>query len=326
MVEITSIHGGKSPNGNGMLLAAMQAEEVRELEEYVTAISNSVEEEMDRILPAVEETDESRLFEAMRYSVFAGGKRLRPVLVMATNDLLRGKRPRALRVATAMEMLHTYSLIHDDLPCMDDDDLRRGKPTNHKMFDEATAVLAGDALLTQCFEVLSDRATHTDSAIRCELVSLFARAAGPLGMVGGQMMDIIAEDKPIESIDQGALARLQRKKTGALFSACCEAAMFLNGASREEHHRLTSYARNIGLAFQMVDDVLDEVGSEEDLGKAVGKDAKLGKATFASLLGVEGARKQAEFLCMQAIQFIQPFGRDARILELLARFVVARGH
>lgn len=325
MVDVTSIEGGKA-SGNGMLLAAMASDEIRELEEYVTAISASVEEEMDRILPQIGETDESRLFESMRYSVFAGGKRLRPVLVMATNDLLRGKRPRALRVAAAMEMLHTYSLIHDDLPCMDDDDLRRGKPTNHVKFDEATAVLAGDALLTQCFETLAERTTHPDSAVRCELVSLFAQAAGPMGMVGGQMMDIIAEERPIESLDQGALARLQRKKTGALFSACCEAAIVLNGASREEHHRLTSYARNIGLAFQMVDDVLDEVGSEAEMGKAVGKDAGLGKATFASLLGVDGARKQAEFLCMQAIQFIQPFGRDARILELLARFVVARGH
>ncbi|MFT7144076.1 MAG: farnesyl diphosphate synthase [Alphaproteobacteria bacterium] len=323
MVDVTPIHGGRT---NNMLLATMATEEIRELEEYVTTISASVEEEMDRLLPQVNETDESRLFDAMRYSVFAGGKRLRPVLVMATNDLLRGKRPRALRVATAMEMLHTYSLIHDDLPCMDDDDLRRGKPTSHIKFDEATAVLAGDALLTQCFEVLSDRATHSDSTVRCELISLFAQSAGAAGMVGGQMMDIIAESRPTETLDQGALARLQRKKTGALFSACCESAIILNGASREEHHRLTSYARNIGLAFQMVDDVLDEIGSEEDMGKAVGKDAGLGKATFVSLLGVEGARKQAEFLCLQAIQFIQPFGRDARMLELLARFVVARGH
>lgn len=323
MVDITPIHGGKT---NNMLLATMTTEEINELEGYVMTISSSIEEEMDKLLPKANETDESRLFDAMRYSVFAGGKRLRPVLVMATNDLLRGKRPRALRVATAMEMLHTYSLIHDDLPCMDDDDLRRGKPTSHKKFDEATAVLAGDALLTQTFEVLADRATHNDSGVRCELISLFAQSAGAAGMVGGQMMDIIAESSDIEALDQGALARLQRKKTGALFSACCESAIILNGASKDEHHRLTSYARNIGLAFQMVDDVLDEVSTEEEMGKSVGKDAALGKATFVSLLGVEGAKKQAEFLCAQAIQFIQPFGRDARMLELLARFVVARGH
>ena len=323
MVDVTPIHGEKI---NNMLLATMPTEDIRELEEYVVTVSTAIEAEMDKLLPQIVDTRESRLFEAMRYSVFAGGKRLRPVLIMATNELLHGKKPRALRVATAMEMLHTYSLIHDDLPCMDNDDLRRGKPTNHIKFDEATAVLSGDALLTQSFEVLSDRLTHPDSTTRCELISLFARSAGASGMIGGQMIDILAENEIGESLDQGALARLQRKKTGALFSACCESAIILNGASREEEHRLTSYARNIGLAFQMVDDVLDEVASENDLGKAVHKDAELGKATFVSLLGVEGARKQAEFLCSQAIQFIQPFGRDARILELLARFVVARGH
>ena len=323
MVDVTSLN---SVNTSGRLIASMTAEEIRELEEYVSAVGASVEEEMDRLLPEMEETDESRLFEAMRYSIFAGGKRLRPVLIMATNDLLRGKRPRALRVAAAMEMLHTYSLIHDDLPAMDDDDLRRGKPTCHVQYDEATAILAGDALLTQVFEVLADRQTHPDSSVRCELVRLFAAGAGAKGMVGGQMIDVLAEKKIGEDIDQGALARLQRKKTGALFSACCEGAVILNGASRDEHHRLASYARNIGLAFQMVDDVLDEVGTEEEMGKRVQKDAARNKATFASLLGVDGARQQAEFLCAQAIQFIAPFGREARILELLARFIVARSH
>lgn len=320
--NITSLQGEKS----NRLISSMSEEEMRELEDFVTVVSASVEEELDRLLPQVESTDESRLFEAMRYSIFAGGKRLRPVLIMATNDLLRGKRPRALRVAAAMEMLHTYSLIHDDLPCMDDDDLRRGQPTCHVQFDEATAVLAGDALLTEVFEVLSDRTTHPDSSVRCELIRLFSNSAGGRGMIGGQMIDILAEDKNIEEMDQGALARLQRKKTGALFSACCESAVVLNGASRDEHHRLASYARNIGLAFQMVDDVLDEVGNEEEMGKRTKKDAQHNKATFASLLGVEGARQQAEFLCNQAIQFIAPFGRDARILELLARFIVARSH
>lgn len=319
---ITSLQTGK---GN-RLISSMSPEEMQELEEFVSVVSSSVEEELDRVIPEIEDTDESRLFEAMRYSIFAGGKRLRPVLIMATNDLLRGKRPRALRVAAAMEMLHTYSLIHDDLPCMDDDDLRRGQPTCHVKFDEATAVLAGDALLTEVFEVLADRSTHPDSSVRCELIRLFSSSAGGRGMVGGQMIDILAENMNMEDMDQGALARLQRKKTGALFSACCESAVILNGASREEHHRLASYARNVGLAFQMVDDVLDEVGNEAEMGKRTKSDSKHNKATFASLLGVEGARQQAEFLCSQAIQFIAPFGRDARILELLARFVVARSH
>ena len=309
-----------------MLLARMEQDEIRELEEYVSLISASVEEKLDEILPAVDDSDESRLFEAMRYSIFAGGKRLRPVLIMATAELLGGKRERALRVAAAMEILHTYSLIHDDLPCMDDDDLRRGKPTCHVQFDEATAVLAGDALLTLAFEVLSDRRTHPDSTTRIELVRMFSEASGAKGMVGGQMIDMLNEAKVTEELDQGALARLQRKKTGALFSGCCEAAVILNGASRDEHHRLASYARNIGLAFQMVDDVLDEVGSEEVMGKRTNKDAGRGKATFATLLGVEGAKMQAEFLCSQAVQFIQPFGKKGRVLELLARFIVARSH
>lgn len=310
-----------------MLLARMEQDEIRELEEYVSLVGAQIEAKLDEILPAVDDRlDESRLFEAMRYSIFAGGKRLRPVLIMATAELLGGKRERALRVAAAMEILHTYSLVHDDLPCMDDDDLRRGKPTCHVKFDDATAVLAGDALLTLAFEVLADRRTHPDSTTRIELVRLFSESAGATGMVGGQMIDMLNETKISEELDQGALARLQRKKTGALFSACCEASVILNGASRDEHHRLASYARNIGLAFQMVDDVLDEVGNEEVMGKRAKKDATRGKATFATLLGVEGAKMQAEFLCSQAVQFIQPFGKQARILELLARFVVARSH
>jgi farnesyl diphosphate synthase len=309
-----------------MLLAQMTAAEIAELEAYVTDISSQVEELLDEILPAVEENDpESRLHEAMRYSVYSGGKRLRPVLVMASNALLGGNKQRALRTACAMEVLHTYSLIHDDLPCMDDDDLRRGKPTCHMQFDEATAVLAGDALLTLTFEILSDEKTHPDPMVRAELVQLFASAAGSQGMVGGQMLDIMAEGHEDE-MDQGALARLQRKKTGALFSACCEAAIILNGSTNDEHHRLSSYSRNIGLAFQMVDDVLDEVGEEGKLGKKVGADKDKGKATFAHLLGVEGASRQAKFLCTQAVDYLSPFGDKALILRLLAKFVVARSH
>lgn len=319
MSDVTPLYGQKTP-----LVSQMTEEEKQELDAFIHLVSASVEEELDRLLPEVEETDESQLYEAMRYSVFAGGKRLRPVLIMATNNLLRGKRPRALRMAAAMEMLHTYSLIHDDLPAMDDDHLRRGKPTCHVKYDDATAILAGDALLTQVFDVLADRRTHPDSTVRCELIRLFSTSAGAKGMLGGQMIDILAERKDNEEIDQGTLARLQRKKTGALFSACCESSVILNGASREEHHRLASYARNIGLAFQMVDDILDEVGNPDEMGKNIQRDAARNKATFASLLGVDGARQQAEFLCAQAIQYIQPFGSEARILELLARFVVSR--
>ena len=315
-----------------MLLSSMNQDDMNELDEYVSGVSAAVEQELDKILPVVADTDDSRLFEAMRYCIFAGGKRLRPVLVMAASEILNGKMPRALRVAAAMEALHTYSLIHDDLPCMDDDELRRGKPTCHIKFDEATAVLAGDALLTLAFEILSDKATHPDSTVRTELVNLVARSAGPLGMVGGQMIDIISTQgssknkKHTKEIDQGTLARLQRKKTGALFNACCEAAVVLNGASRDEHHRLVSYSRNIGLAFQMVDDILDVTGDEEKVGKKSHRDSELGKVTFASLLGVDGARQQAEFLCAQATDLIAPFGENGRILQLLAKFVVSRAH
>ena len=307
-------------------IAGMDVAEIQELEAYANAVSGAVEEELDNLLPAVDGSEESRLFEAMRYSVFAGGKRVRPLLVMATNEILGGNKKRALRVACAMECLHTYSLIHDDLPCMDDDDLRRGKPTCHIQFDEATAVLAGDALLTFCFELLSDPETHPDPAVRGRLVQLFAIAAGPRGMVGGQMMDILAEDKKAEDYDQGALARLQRKKTGALFSACCESALILNGGTNEEYHRFTSYAKNVGLAFQMVDDILDETGDEKKLGKRVKKDKGKGKATFAQLLGLDGARRQAEFLCQQAVDYLRPFNTKARNLQLLAKFVVARSN
>ncbi|MBI1364123.1 MAG: polyprenyl synthetase family protein [Proteobacteria bacterium] len=304
----------------------MDADEIQELEAYANTISAAVEEELDTLLPNVDGNEEDRLFEAMRYSVFAGGKRVRPLLIMATNEIMGGNKKRAMRVAAAMECLHTYSLIHDDLPCMDDDDLRRGKPTCHIQFDEATAVLAGDALLTMTFEILSDVDTHPDPNVRMRLVALFAEAAGARGMVGGQMMDMLAEQHGKKDFDQGALARLQRKKTGALFSASCEAALILNGGTRDEFHRFTSYAKNLGLAFQMVDDVLDEVGDEAKLGKRTKKDAGRGKATFARLLGVDGASRQAEFLVQQAVDYLRPFHNKARVLDLLARFVVCRTH
>lgn len=309
-----------------MTVELIRDEDLRRLEEYVTETSVDVEAVLDKIIPAPTEDEESRLFEAMRYSVFSGGKRLRPVLVMATNEIFGGTRDHAVRVAAAIEALHTYSLIHDDLPCMDDDDLRRGKPTCHKQFDEMTAVLAGDALQTLAFDILSDERTHPQGRIRASLVNVLAKAAGAQGMVGGQMIDMLAED--IEELDQGALARLQRKKTGALFTACCESGLHLNEdrVQASDRMHLTSYARNIGLAFQMVDDILDEIGNEEDMGKRVRKDAERGKATFASLLGVEGAQKQARMLCDQAIQNLTHYGPKADILRILAQFVVARGH
>ena len=303
----------------------MTPEEKEEFSAIVSGVAAAVEEELDHLLPEVDSSDEAQLFEAMRYSVFTGGKRLRPFLIIATNELLGGNKKRALRVAAAIECLHAYSLIHDDLPCMDDDDLRRGKPTCHIQFDEATAVLAGDALQTLAFEILADKETHSDPTVCIRLVKLFAQAAGAYGMVGGQMMDLLAESRDKEEeVDQGALARLQRKKTGALFSACCEASLLLNGGTNEEYHRLSSYAKNIGLAFQMVDDLLDVTGDEATVGKRVGKDEKKGKITFAQLLGVDGAYRQSEFLCAQAVDYLRPFGEKAHNLRLLAKFVVAR--
>lgn len=297
-----------------------------ELEIYANQIAAAVEEELDHVLPPLDDADESRLFEAMRYSVFAGGKRMRPLLIMAANDILKGKKKPALRVAAAMECMHTYSLIHDDLPCMDDDDLRRGKPTCHIQFDEYTATLAGDALQALAFEILSDRETHPDSTVRVALVNTLAKGAGAYGMVGGQMIDMMHEHHPERTPDQGTLARLQRKKTGALFAACCEAAVLLNGCKPDEKARLVTYARNIGLAFQMVDDILDVTGDEKVVGKRVGKDAKKHKMTFVGLLGVDGTRQQAALLCQQAIDQLRPFKEGAHPLILLAKFVVSRAH
>lgn len=304
----------------------MDAEELRQFEEYAQAVALAVEEELDAILPKPAESDDARLFEAMRYSVFAGGKRVRPLLILAANNIFGGNKKRAIRVAAAMECLHTYSLVHDDLPSMDDDDLRRGKPTCHKQFDEGTALLAGDALQTFAFEILSSSETHPNPAVCAKLVQSFAQASGPMGMCGGQMIDLIAETKDADTYDQGALARLQRKKTGALFAACTEAALIMNSTNTSDWNRLTTYAKNVGLAFQMVDDILDETGDAEKMGKAVNKDRGRGKATFARILGVDGARRQAEFLATQAIDQISVYGERADILKSLARFVVSRSY
>ncbi|MDD9911872.1 MAG: polyprenyl synthetase family protein [Alphaproteobacteria bacterium] len=313
---------------------AMTPVEESQLFDFLKECSEKVEDMLESLLPQPDdELEESRLFEAMRYSVFAGGKRLRPFLILSTNQLLGGEQTpaieeRAVRVAAAIEMLHTFSLIHDDLPCMDNDNLRRGKPTCHVQFDEFTAVLAGDALLSSCFEVLADFQTHPDASIRAELVRIAAASTGPLGMMGGQMIDMLAEQREEGErvVEQGELARLQRKKTGALFQACCECAALLNHADKMVQLHLQSYARNVGLAFQMIDDVLDVTGTKEQLGKTPGKDAIANKATFATLLGVDGARRQAEALCEQAQEQLAHFGPEAQPLRLLARYIVNRSY
>jgi farnesyl diphosphate synthase len=257
----------------------------------------------------------------MRYSALAPGKRLRPLLVLASANLFGVALRCALQVAAAIEMVHAYSLVHDDLPAMDNSDLRRGRPTCHKQFDEATAVLAGDGLLTAAFGVLVHPDTHGDPAVRCELVSELATAAGAAGMVGGQMIDLIAEH---QNLGIGAITRLQRMKTGALIAFSCEAGAILAKAPSELRSALRGYAHDLGLAFQIADDLLDVEGSASETGKPVGTDAAAGKATFVSILGVERARAQADLLASQAVAHLELFEQRAELLREAARFVIAR--
>jgi len=290
------------------------------LKPALDAIGTAMDQRFDRLLPVPADGRE-RLFAGMRHAVIGGGKRMRPLLVVASCDLFHVDRERALRVAVAIECVHVYSLIHDDLPCMDDDDLRRGKPTVHKAFDEATAVLAGDSLHALAFELLADPATHGDPAARAELVLELARASGPSGMAGGQMMDLAATER---DFDLGATTRLQQLKTGALIGFCLEAGAIMARIPDAGRTPLRGYARDLGLAFQIADDLLDVEGSSAKTGKAVGKDAAAGKATFVSLLGVERARTQAAMLIDQAIDHLHSFGSEADLLRAIARFAIER--
>ena len=264
---------------------------------------------------------EGRVYDAMRYSALAPGKRLRPFLVLASARMFGVAQRCALQVAAAVEMVHAYSLVHDDLPAMDDSDLRRGRPTCHKEFDEATAVLAGDGLLTAAFELLAEPDTHGDPAVRIELVAALASAAGAAGMVGGQMIDLIAEH---QGLDIGAITRLQRMKTGALIAFSCEAGAILAKAPYELRTALRGYAHDLGLAYQIADDLLDVEGSAAEAGKPVGADAAAGKATFVSILGAPRARAQAELLVRQAVAHLDLFEQRAELLREAARFVITR--
>jgi farnesyl diphosphate synthase len=293
-----------------------------QFEPALSFAAEATDQTMDRLLPRGEE-GEARVFDAMRYSSLGGGKRLRAFFVLASATLFKVGAMPALRTASAIEFLHAYSLIHDDLPAMDDDDLRRGKPSCHKQFDEATAILAGDALQALAFEVLAHEATHGDPAVRMALVSELARAAGAHGMVGGQMLDLLAETQgPDMSI--GAITRLQRLKTGALISFSCTAGAILGKAAEPMRAALAAYAHDLGLAFQIVDDLLDVEGDAAELGKATNKDAAAGKATFVSILGVERARAQASLLAQQAATHLEPFGPRAELLQQATKFVVQR--
>jgi farnesyl diphosphate synthase len=279
-----------------------------------------VEVTLDEVLPKPEGLH-ARVAEAMRYAIFAGGKRLRPFLTLHSAALFKAPEARALRVAAAIEALHTYSLVHDDLPCMDDDDLRRGRPTTHKQFDEATAVLAGDALLTLAFGILADPATHPSGEVRAELVACLARAGGSDGMIGGQMIDILAPERDYREAE---VIQLQALKTGALFEFACEAGAIVGEAGADDRARLRDFARGFGLAFQIADDLIDVLGTAEEAGKAVGKDQDQGKATLVSLLGIEAARAEAGRLAHQAAAALSPYGPAADDLKALPFFLLDR--
>jgi farnesyl diphosphate synthase len=290
------------------------------LAEAVRATAAEVDSALDALLPQPAGFH-ARVQEAMRYAVMAGGKRLRPFLVLETASLFGAPRERAMRVACAIECLHTYSLVHDDLPAMDDDDLRRGRPTTHRQFDEATAILAGDALLTIAFEILADEATHPDGAVRAQLVVDLARAGGHEGMIGGQMMDIEA---PNHSFGPGEVIELQRRKTGALFEFSCQAGARLAQRGEADLKALHDYARDLGLAFQIADDLIDVTGTAEQAGKAVGKDQEQGKATLVSIYGIEGAKAESARLADQARQAVAGYGPAAERLAALPAFLVGR--
>ncbi|OWK29053.1 polyprenyl synthetase family protein [Sphingomonas mucosissima] len=284
--------------------------------------AREIDARFDALL-AVPDDPRADLYRAMRHAAIDGGKRLRPLLVFATARLFNCDMNCAGRVAIALEAIHVYSLIHDDLPAMDNDDMRRGRPTVHKQFGEATAILAGDCLHALAFEVLSDPATHPDPFVRAELVLDLARAAGPAGMAGGQMMDLEAERA---SFDLTTVTRLQAMKTGALIMAAVEAGAILGRVPPEGRTHLRGYARDVGLAFQIVDDLLDIEGDEALAGKKLRKDAGAGKETFVSLLGVEPARERCRLLVDQAIAHLRHYGPEADLLRDIARFVLQRDH
>ncbi|AUW60459.1 farnesyl-diphosphate synthase [Sphingobium sp. SCG-1] len=286
----------------------------------VRETSHAIDAAFDQLLPVPDDA-RARLYDAMRHAAIGGGKRMRPLLVRATGALFNVSMESLVRVGLAVECIHVYSLVHDDLPAMDDDDLRRGKPTVHKAFDDATAILAGDCLHDLAFEVLVDPRTYADPFVRCELVQALAASSGPSGMAGGQMMDLEAEKS---GFDLPTVTRLQQLKTGALIGFCVEAGAILGRIPPEGRTSLHGYARDIGLAFQIADDLLDVEGDAALAGKALGKDAAAGKETFVSLLGIDRAREQARLLVDQAKAHLHGYGAEANLLRAIADYVVER--
>ena len=275
---------------------------------------------LDALLPRAE-GPEAHLNSAMRYAAMGPGKRLRPFLALETGKLVGADDRGMLRSACALECIHAYSLIHDDLPCMDDDDMRRGRATVHKAYDEATAVLAGDGLQSVAFEILAHPDTHHRGSVRSRLVEKLARASGPYGMVGGQMIDIRAET---EQFDISVVTRMHRMKTGALISYAVEICTILKEVEDHVRRALEGFAHDLGLAYQITDDLLDATGNQDEMGKAAGKDAGQGKATFVTILGIEGAKERSRHLAAQAKEHLDPFGARADVLREAVDFIVAR--
>jgi farnesyl diphosphate synthase len=290
------------------------------LETRLAEAADRVTVGLDALLPRAQ-GPEAQVLSAMRYAALGGGKRLRPFLTIESGRVFDADETALLRAAIAIECIHAYSLVHDDLPCMDNDDLRRGQPTVHRQWDEATAVLAGDGLLTFAFEVMADPATHPDPKMRCMLITGLAKAAGALGMVGGQMIDMLGAE---HAGDIPGITRMNRLKTGALISYSVDAGAVIGCASDDGRQALARFATDIGLAFQMVDDLIDAEGAAEEAGKAVGKDAAAGKANFVTLMGADTARRQVRLLAAQAKDHLAQFGPRAKMLTQAVDFVLDR--
>ena len=324
--------GQPSPQSTASVKNNRAADPTERFKQALDQVAADTEALLDRLLApkpvAGELARPNRLLNAMRYASLGGGKRVRPFLVVETAKLFSVPRRQALMVAAALECVHCYSLVHDDLPAMDDDSLRRGRPTAHKAFDEATAILAGDGLLTFAFDILSRPQTHAKPDIRIQLISALARAAGIGGMAGGQMLDLAAEGRFTNGrgspLGFGDVKTLQAMKTGALLKFACSSGAMLGGAPRKARAALERYGSAVGEAFQVADDLLDIEGDAATVGKATGKDAAAHKATFLSLLGVDGARKRLKTLIADAEKAIAPFGKDGAILKAAAHFIANR--
>ncbi|RCW50550.1 MULTISPECIES: polyprenyl synthetase family protein [unclassified Halanaerobium] len=292
---------------------------MKNIKKILTVKAEKIDRELNKLFDLKETELSPTLSRAMEYTVFSGGKRIRPVLTLLTAEMLNGNTDAALKAGSALELIHSYSLIHDDLPSMDDDDFRRGKAANHRVFGEGIAVLAGDALLTYAFEILS--ALKISAEKRIKIISLISTASGYQGMVGGQVLDLEGENK---NLDLEEMQKVHRGKTGALIKASVLTGAYCSDTDKDEIDALTDYSENLGVTFQIVDDLLDVVGDEEKLGKAVGSDDKLNKSTYPKLLGIDGAKKAAEKYALAAADALDVFGDEARHLKELVQFVLYR--